>query len=170
MIKQLYKIFIKFNFIHEKMLNRMVSIVCVRHEPITVSAVIDKLYTQMGKVFIVFLENWTFLVSCFGLSALYLCIYCLRQWKVRFNLREDASAPSLYPSCYIIYLCRKLNVKKSSIYNKNKSNNHLLYRTIHSTLDTLNEKWFTGSAEKQNKIQYYWENTVWNVAFLKTNC
>ena len=23
----------------------------------------------------------------------------------RFNLREDASAPSLYPSCCIIYLC-----------------------------------------------------------------
>ena len=28
-----------------------------------------------------------------------------RHWKFRFNLREDTSAPSLFPSCCIIYLC-----------------------------------------------------------------
>ena len=47
----------------------------------------------------------------FGLLALYSCIPqqghwhgTERQWKVRLNLREDASAPSLYPSGCIIYL------------------------------------------------------------------
>ena len=32
----------------------------------------------------------------------------LRQWKDRFNLREEALAPSLFPSSYIIYLWMKL--------------------------------------------------------------
>ena len=69
------------------------------------------------------------LLSCFGLSALYTRIYCqvtqpaglvllyssteystgrqystVRQWKVRFNLTENASAPSPFPSSSIIYL------------------------------------------------------------------
>ena len=58
------------------------------------------------------------LLSCFWLSALYSRIYCngdphaglaslnhgtVRQLRVRFNLREEASAPSLYPSYCIIY-------------------------------------------------------------------
>ena len=31
-------------------------------------------------------------------------LYSVRQGSVRINLREDASAPSLYPSCCVIYL------------------------------------------------------------------
>ena len=80
----------------------------------------------MGKVF---RPTWelNLLLSCFGLSALYSRINStvtddparrpgitqLRyrhgtvwQWKVRFSLTEDSSAPSLFPSSCIIYLCQ----------------------------------------------------------------
>ena len=85
------------------------------------------LYTQIVKVFRLPWEL-NILLSNFGLWALYSRTYwnswlsplaysipqqrywpgTVRQRKVRFNLREDASALSLHPSCCIIYLCRVL--------------------------------------------------------------
>ena len=87
--------------------------------------IIDKLYTQMSKVFHLPWEL-NLLLSCFGLLALYSRICCNRwpslpawhpstvvlarhstavKWKVRFNLREEASPPSLFPSsCIILFI------------------------------------------------------------------
>ena len=83
---------------------------------------IDKLYTKMGKVFRLPWEL-NLMLSCFRFSALYSRTYC-NSWpsppayvlrgtgtvlyvllgSVGLNLREEASAPSLYTSCCIIYL------------------------------------------------------------------
>ena len=75
----------------------------------------------MGKVFHLTWEL-NLALPCFGVSALHSCIlhilqqvtqpaglaslnHCtVRQWKVRFNLTEVASPPSLFPSSCIIYL------------------------------------------------------------------
>ena len=88
---------------------------------------IDKLCTQMGKVFLFFV-NWTFCCPVLGSRhCTHSCIYwkswpsppayiaslnggiyrhgTVRQGSLRFNLREEASVPFLYPSCCIIYLC-----------------------------------------------------------------
>ena len=84
--------------------------------------VIDKLYTQMGKVFHLTGEL-NLLLFCFGLSRHYSCKHLtlpagpvslnhgtVREWKIRLNLKEEASHPSLFPSTeavHIIYIwCR----------------------------------------------------------------
>ena len=84
--------------------------------------IIDKLYTQIGKVFRLPWEL-NLLLSCFGILAMYSRIYwnswpslqawhpstvvltrSVRQGSVRFNLTEDELAACLFWSCYIIYL------------------------------------------------------------------
>ena len=124
---------------------------------------IDILYTQTGKVFRLPWEL-NLLLSCFGLSALYSRIYrnswtCPLAWhpqqrywhdtvgqgSVSFNLREEASAPSLYPSCCIIYkylwlelTCTQTPCVRCSLPVLQNQN-----RTVYSVLTiTLPEKLF----------------------------
>ena len=76
-------------------------------------------YTQMGKVFHLTGEL-NLLLSCFGLSRHYSCKHLtlpagpvslnhgtVREWKIRLNLIEEASHPSLFPyteAVHIIYI------------------------------------------------------------------